>query len=493
MNRGPPGGSDTAVTTRSDLRDLLELGARRAAALAEPVLVSHTRPAPHLDPLDFFARGREVAAERGYWHAPAAGLAIAGIGAAWSVTGLGRRRFADVGRAWQRLLADAAVEAPGDGVSAGRRATGPVLLGGFAFDPLRPRTETWSGYPDGWLFLPRYTLISSGGATWFTVNALVDRDADPALLAEGIERARRLLLDAPRAPVSTEPGSGAPPAGAAEGGGLQFAAADPAGWMERVAEFAAEVRSGRLGKVVLAREEQARAARPFSPDAVLRDLADGNPGGYLFAFARGDRCFLGASPEQLADLSEGRVRTMCLAGSIGRGAMEEEDRALGEALLASAKDRREHAVVVAALRDGLAPLCAELHVAEEPSLLKLRHVQHLFTPVSGRLERGRTILDVIERIHPTPAVGGFPREAALELIRAREGMDRGWYAGPVGWIDRFGEGEFAVAIRSALLRGDQASLFAGCGIMGDSDPESEYRESCLKLKGMRLALERSLR
>lgn len=496
LNYGSFGGSATAVTTRRGLRDLLESGARCATPLTGPVLVSSTIPVPWLDPLDFFERGRALAGERGFWRVPERDFAIAGVGVAWSITARGQRRFTHVGRAWQGLLSDALIDVSAQPPESACPA-GPLLMGGFAFDPLRAGTGAWRGYPDALLFLPKYTLTAVHGTAWFTVNALVHPGADPSGLAEAAERDQHVLL-------AGDPESDGASRGGAVGAGaeamagdvpppLELKAGDPAAWMARVAELAGQVRSGRLEKVVLAREVRARAARPFSATAVLRALAHGNLGGYHFAVAQADGCFLGASPEQLVELKDGDVRTMCLAGSIARGAAAEEDRHLGQALLTSAKDRAEHAVVVAALRDGLAPVCSDLHVADEPGLLKLRHVQHLFTPVTGRVNQGRTILDVLERIHPTPAVGGFPREAALELIRAREGLDRGWYAGPVGWIDRFGEGEFAVAIRSALLRGDEASLFAGCGIMGDSDPESEFRESCLKLKGMRCALERSLR
>ena len=145
-------------------------------------------------------------------------------------------------------------------------------------------------------------------------------------------------------------------------------------------------------------------------------------------------------------------------------------------------------VVVRALVEALSETCPRLHYSETPSLLKLGNIQHLCTPITGQLANGHTLLDLVERLHPTPAVGGRPREAALRLIREREGLDRGWYAGPVGWLNAEGEGEFAVALRSALLHGNTATLFAGCGIVADSDPVREYAESRLKLKPMLTAL-----
>jgi len=177
-----------------------------------------------------------------------------------------------------------------------------------------------------------------------------------------------------------------------------------------------------------------------------------------------------------------------IAGSAPRGLTEEEDGHLGAGLLASIKDQIEHAVVVEALRDALAGVCTTISVSTAPVLLKIRNVQHLHTPLTARLRERRTVLELVDLLHPTPAVGGVPRADALRWIAHHEGWDRGWYAGVVGWMDRPGEGECAVAIRSALLRATEALLFAGCGIMGDSDPDQEYAESSLKLRAVLSAL-----
>jgi isochorismate synthase EntC len=171
--------------------------------------------------------------------------------------------------------------------------------------------------------------------------------------------------------------------------------------------------------------------------------------------------------------------------------MPDEDRGLSDWLLQSPKDRAEHAIVVGSIRETLSGVCSELNVAPSPTILTLSNVHHLFTPIVGRVLPGRNILDLVERLHPTPGVGGFPREPALELIRAWERLDRGWYAGPVGWLDRGGDGEFAVGIRSALLDGDEATLFSGCGIVAASNPAREYAESCWKLRPVLAALEAS--
>jgi isochorismate synthase len=259
-------------------------------------------------------------------------------------------------------------------------------------------------------------------------------------------------------------------------------------WKDIVRRLAREMENGELEKVVLARECRVHAAQPFDSVPVLERLRAAYPGCFVFAVARGERCFLGATPERLVRLRDGAVQAMCLAGSIARGATPADDRRLGEALLASAKDRREHDVVVRSLTAALAEVCTHVAPVEPPVLMKVPNVQHLLTTVYGHADWGRTILDVVGHVHPTPAVGGYPRDLALRVIREREAMDRGWYAGPIGWLDARGEGEFAVALRSGLLHGAGASLFAGCGIVAGSDPDAELAESALKFRPMLAAL-----
>jgi isochorismate synthase len=263
---------------------------------------------------------------------------------------------------------------------------------------------------------------------------------------------------------------------------------DAATWRGTVARAVAAIRGGALEKVVLAREVRARADEPFDVTAVVRRLRAAYPSCRVFAVWRGDRAFVGATPERLVRLDGRRVAADVLAGSIGRGATPTEDARQGERLRASAKDRAEHAVVRRALREGLAELCDDVTGPEEPALLSVSNVHHLHTPLEARLREGRTLLELVARLHPTPAVGGAPRAAALAFLREHEEVDRGWYAGPVGWLGHDGGGEFAVALRSALVHGAEATLYAGCGVMADSDPAGEYAETALKLRPMQAAL-----
>jgi menaquinone-specific isochorismate synthase len=265
---------------------------------------------------------------------------------------------------------------------------------------------------------------------------------------------------------------------------------DRAAWDRLVGLFAGAVGRGRLDKVVLARRVDARSPLELDVPNALRRLAAGGPESTTFAFARGAATFLGATPERLVR-TEGRAfRTVAIAGSAPRGADAADDELLAAALLDDDKEREEHAVVVEMLRTSLSPLAEELRVAAEPTVLRLRDVQHLVTPVEGTLREEAGLLALAARLHPTPAVGGEPREPALDLIAEHEGFERGWYAGPVGWLGADGDGELMVALRCGIVAGQAATLFAGCGIVADSDPAREWEESRMKLRPVASALGR---
>ncbi len=257
-------------------------------------------------------------------------------------------------------------------------------------------------------------------------------------------------------------------------------------WLEAVDAAAREIRGDSpLEKVVLARDLLVRAPDPLDVRLLAARLAERFPSCWTFLCDG----LVGATPELLIRRTDRSVESLVLAGSAPRGTDPEVDARLGHALRTSAKNRTEHALSVASVRDALAPLCAQLHVEPEPSLLRLDNLQHLATWVRGTLEAPLTALEVAGTLHPTAAIGGTPTDLALERIRTLEGMDRGRYSGPVGWVDATGNGEFAIALRCAELTPNRARLFAGSGIVGDSLPESELEETRLKLRAMQSALE----
>jgi isochorismate synthase len=358
--------------------------------------------------------------------------------------------------------------------------SGPTLFGGFAFDPLSVRTPLWDMFPDGLLLLPRTLFSSSSGRATLTVNAVLQSQDDVEQSTRRIEEdiVRLFTAVAKAEQVVSE-----------QRDEDQLVVQDirpAAEWMERVSDTVRLIRQRVYEKVVLARATRVvdRAKEPFNVSATLQRLRRSYPDAYTFAIQRGERFFVGATPERLVQAQDGQLYTMALAGTAPRGASEQEDEQLGTGLLSSEKNNIEHAIVAATVREALLHFCSDVKVSDQPQLLKLKNMQHLKTPISGTLLPGCCILDIMAELHPTPAVGGVPREAALLAIRENEQLDRGWYAGPVGWIGAGGHGEFAVALRSGLVQRDQAILFAGCGIVADSDPQAEYAESCLKLEVM---------
>jgi menaquinone-specific isochorismate synthase len=256
-------------------------------------------------------------------------------------------------------------------------------------------------------------------------------------------------------------------------------------WEHVVARAAKRIREGELEKVVLARDLLATAERPIDVRLLLGRLAHRYPECYTFSVAG----LVGATPELLIRRTGQEIESLVLAGTTPRGTGPADDLARGAALLASAKDRHEHECAIASVRQALGPLCAALSTPDEPELLMLPNVQHLASHVTGRLADGASVLDVVAAMHPTAAVGGTPTDTAIEVIRELEGMDRAGYAGPVGWIDAHGDGEWGIALRSGIVRGRRARLFAGGGIMGDSDPSSELAEAQAKFRVMQYALE----
>ncbi|MCL4543891.1 MAG: isochorismate synthase, partial [Chloroflexi bacterium] len=255
-------------------------------------------------------------------------------------------------------------------------------------------------------------------------------------------------------------------------------------WQWLVAQAAGAVSGGGFEKVVLARSVSLPASAVVDAGAALRRLTETAHEGFVFAFVRGQRCFLGATPERLIRQMDGLVETGALAGSIARGRSDAEDEQLAAELLRDPKNLREHEIVVRAIVTSLRAAGVALDPVSDPAVVRTRAIQHLFTPIRGRSAQALSVLQLVERLHPTPATGGAPRAEALNWLRAHEGIDRGWYAAPVGWVDTSGNGEFAVALRSGVLAPQGATLFAGCGIVADSNPERELAESTAKLVPM---------
>ena len=451
-------------------------------AIGRPTLLSATVAAPSADPVAQFAAARALGIPARCWIQGSAGLAFVAFGEAWSVEPTGGDRFDAAAAAWETLAADARV----DDDAGPTRGTGPLLVGGFAFDERSGRDRTWEGFGGGSLVLPRLLWTDAGGTCWLTANDVTGGSASDGPAGRLWAR----ILDAAEASASdvkafADPDPDDVPTMTVVGG-----VPTEETWRTVVGRFAGAVGRGRVDKVVLARRVDLATDRAIDVAATLRRLVASAAESTVFAIARADAVFLGATPERLVR-AEGRdALTVAVAGSAPRGSDAIEDDALAAGLLTSEKEREEHEVVVRMLRESLAPLCDDLEISPSPRVIRLRTVQHLCTDVTARLSDRSGILSLVGVLHPTPAVGGQPRGTALDLIRDQEGIDRGWYAAPLGWVDRDGDGEFVVALRSGVIRGDRAALFAGCGIVADSDPGREWDESRMKLRVLGAALGR---
>jgi isochorismate synthase len=457
-------------------------------------LRASTRPAPAVDPISLFAAAREEDLEAALWLQPSAGFALVGIGRAWSVECAGADRFSVAAEAWSARLGGVAIEVP----AGSPRGVGPILLGGLGFTGHPPAADDpWAPFGAASLVLPALTFAKANGTTFVTTvevmpetGAADDPRAVRAAESDASAAERRWNALVARA-VARSPGTGAVVARPADAPLAVLAEKpDRVAWERLVGLFAGAVGRGRLDKVVLARRVDLRSSIEIDPENALRRLAAGAPEGTIFAFVRGGRTFLGATPERLVRTAGRDFETVAIAGSAPRGVTPADDAVLAAALFASEKEREEHAVVVEMLRTSLTPLAEALEVGPTPGILPLRDVQHLVTPVRGRLRAQAGLLGLAGRLHPTPAVGGEPRALALEMIAEHEGIERGWYAGPIGWLGADGDGELMVALRCGLVAGRDAALFAGCGIVADSDPSREWEESRMKLRPVASALGR---
>jgi len=367
----------------------------------------------------------------------------------------GDDRLQAAARLWRRLRASIA--------PAGPIGTRPIAVGGFAFRPDRDPGGPWSGFPAVLLRVPALAVTRVRGRTFATAAAA------------GAEELLELAPSGMRAPAARR---------------LEVTSVrNPVAWTAAVKTAANRLRAGDAAKVVLAREVVARGDGVVSAGMVVRSLRAAYPSCFIYLVTGADgTAFAGASPELLVRRSGGRAYAQPMAGSVARGANEAEDECLARELIDSAKDNAEHRLVSEFVVEALRKFSRTVE-AREPEVVRFTNIQHLATTITAELTPpAAEALDLAAALHPTPAVGGWPRPAAEALIDELEGLERGWYAGAVGWTDGLGDGEFAVALRCGLLWEDGARLYAGVGVMPDSDPERELEETELKFKALLMAL-----
>ncbi|HWC27322.1 MAG TPA: isochorismate synthase [Solirubrobacteraceae bacterium] len=397
------------------------------------------------------------------------GAALAALGTVLALEASGAERFADLDRRWRAHAADA-VSDPGDGP----RGAGLVAVGGFAFAPDGGAAPHWSGFAPASLHVPEVALARTGDEVQLTVAALATPDDTAEDLLARVERRLGALRRAPLPLLDPDP----------VGRCRVAAAAPPEHYEAAVARAVEQIRAGALEKIVLAREVGVHAPAAHDAAAIFGVLRDGFPSCFCFCAGRGDGAFVAASPELLIRREGMRASTLALAGSTRRSADPSVDDHLGEQLLRSDKDRAEQAIVARRIERALRPHSVWVAAADEPVIVKMANIQHLATPIRAQLARPVGAIRLAGLLHPTPAVGGEPFAVAAPLIPALEGLDRGWYAGPVGWTDTNEDGEFCVALRCALLRGPLARCYAGVGVVRGSDPAAELAETDVKLAAL---------
>jgi salicylate biosynthesis isochorismate synthase len=395
---------------------------------------------------------------------------LAALGEAALVETTGEDRFREAAAAC-RELARGAEAADGLGDPPG---SGPVWVGGFAFAPRGGSAPEWASLAPGQLVLPELSLARRGDEARLTVTAALGGDESADTVLQRL-RARVDTLEPAAMPLlDPDPVTSARVAGAAP----------PEHYESAVAHAVERIRSGEIEKVVLAREVRVHAPAAIDPAPLFDALRAAFPACYCYLVGTPELSFIGASPELLVRRDGARAQTVALAGTTRRSADPSVDDLLGEQLLQGAKEREEQAIVARRIERNLRPVSVWVAAADEPVLVKVQNVQHLATPIRAQLADPVPCVELAGRLHPTPAVGGEPRDDAYRLIPALEGLDRGWYAGTVGWTDLSEDGEFCVAIRCALLRGSVAHLYAGNGIVRDSDPADELAETEVKLQAL---------
>ena len=440
---------------------------------SDQVLLSVSIPAEGLDVYRFLQHGRGES--RFSWRDGA--MTLAGIGKAHEIFGWGKRRYREI---------QSQAEALFEGAVIGRSkvddaSISPHLFGGFSFTADFIPDVAWSSFYPAHFILPHYQFCAKDGESWLTINILTTDQAEAIELRQDMES---LLHSRLAELLTTDPLSISPPNPTETSYPMSQAQ-----WHEMLNLAIGKMRGGEMDKVVLSRVCEIGLDGPAGITHLLKWLDDhyGECNRFLFE-PRPYYAFYGATPETLIETDGRKISTMGLAGSAPRGTTAEADAAFGDGLLNDPKNQVEHQLVVDSIRRRLEPLTTALEIGNAPELMKLGNIQHLYTPIAGETASADGVIPLVEQLHPTPALGGAPRDKAMDFIASDEPVTRGWYGAPVGYLNRNLDGKFGVAIRSAVAQRDRVWAYAGAGIVADSDPASEWEETAIKFMPMLNAL-----
>jgi menaquinone-specific isochorismate synthase len=425
----------------------------------------------HLSALAFFAAGEKTYNQkRFYWQNREKTFTLVGLGHAYTITNNEKQtRYKSVEQQW-RNLAQNFSQLEGE--------IQPILFGGFTFDPENDVKGEWSTFPSSYFVVATHQLVIRNDQAFISTYLVADEQISEQRLTQLRKERDELIHAAQVKEVKTYEKPTL----------VGYTEPYKADYLKSIDQVTSLIKRDEAKKVVIARSLALEFSQSVTSPQILSHVSNEQPESYLFGLEHQDMLFYGASPERLVKVVDGKAYSSCVAGSIKRGATAEEDERLGKGLLNDAKNLGEHNYVVEMITNTFTKNCESVKVPNGPQLLKIRDIQHLFTPVEGVLKENASILQLVESLHPTPALGGVPREQAMNVIRDYEPMNRGLYAAPIGWVDSEGNGEFAVAIRSAALIQNQAYLYAGGGIVADSEAASEYEETLVKFRPMLRAL-----
>lgn len=443
-------------------------------------LISLTMPMEGIDPLACLELVDDGESFHYFWEKPGDGFSMAAGNALVEITANGQNRFRDI----RKQIADLKSRTK-EYSSLEHSHSGLYFLGGFSFFDENGSDE-WHSFGSASFTIPGWQVIKEGRLTLLTLNYKLSNFENRQHLEERIEAQLaqfiRILDLNPARESDTPPKSAL--LSNATGSDEAFTQ-----WADSISQAKKLIREQKFEKIVIARKISIKLQDQLEPTHVVNSLREKFPDCYTFLIRQEkDKTFLGSTPERLVAFKKNYILTEALAGSMRRGTTATEDAVLEKKLLHSSKNANEHNFVVKAIEQRLKSLVNKIKKDRKPVIKKLSNVQHLFTPITAWLKDGTDPLSVIEQLHPTPAVGGYPWKEAAPYIKQLEHFDRGWYAGPVGWLNTNGGGEFAVAIRSSLINEHYVNFYAGCGIVEDSDPETEWQETILKLSPMLSAL-----
>jgi isochorismate synthase len=397
-----------------------------------------------------------------------------GLGTALQLKTGGPDRFQRLQHCYERIIDQWHHDAGADTTSR------PGAFCAFAFDSEDPMSGPWQGLANSLISVPEVLLEFCEGHYTLSLSCQTGQLQHLATQkASWLQRTRQLLTSLCEATVPDD-----------EENTLSHAIGEPSSseWLRIVRAALASIQAESLDKVVPARHVRVRGTRAFHAGSILRRLAHHYPGCLLLGVSQGNRSLVAATPERLVALHNGTINCDALGGTGEASGDPVRDNLLAHRLLQDQKTRHEHALVVEHLRQALGRVSAHVSVPDTPAVLPLGHLQHLWTPIKAQCRPGTTLLDLAALLHPTPAVSGTPVTAARAWLAAHEPFQRGWYTGGIGWLQADGNGELAVLLRCALLSGSEADLYAGAGIVADSDPKAELHETELKLNAVKRAL-----